>query len=224
MVKSLAGRALNLYARCLARAPYKTQAITTAALWAAGDVLSQKLEGRHIFGGKQQMDWQRTMATAAYGGACIGAWRLHPHASTVAQHCSSHHTLSCLHVPISFCFHIVLFSYSYMHAPNHTCSHLFTHVYTCSHLFTHIYTCSHLFTHIYMLTPVHTCASSTQHTGPFGHYWYINLDKVARMYFTAGSKSFIAFKVLTDTAVFGPLHIAAFFSYMVLMEGGTWKV
>lgn len=44
------------------------------------------------------------------------------------------------------------------------------------------------------------------------------------MYFTTGTKSFIAFKVITDTAVFGPLHIAAFFSYMVLMEGGSWKV
>lgn len=71
MAKSLAGQAFQLYARALARAPYKTQAATTAALWAVGDMLSQKLEGKQMFG-KQQMDWRRTMATALYGGACIG--------------------------------------------------------------------------------------------------------------------------------------------------------
>lgn len=129
MAKSLAGRAFQLYARCLARAPYKTQAATTAALWAAGDMLSQKIEGKQVF--SKQMDWRRTMATALYGGACIG---------------------------------------------------------------------------------------------PFGHFWYLNLDKVARMYYKAGSASFITFKVVADTAIFGPLHIAAFFSYMVLFEGGGWQV
>lgn len=130
MAKSLAGQAFQLYARCLARAPYKTQAATTAALWAVGDMLSQKIEGKQLFG-KQPMDWRRTMATALYGGACIG---------------------------------------------------------------------------------------------PFGHFWYLNLDKVARMYYRAGSASFITFKVAADTAIFGPLHIAAFFSYMVVYEGGGWQV
>ena len=60
--------------------------------------------------------------------------------------------------------------------------------------------------------------------GPFGHFWYLNLDKVARLYYKAGSASFITFKVVADTAIFGPLHIGAFFSYMVLFEGGGWQV
>lgn len=147
MAKTLAGRAFQLYARCLARAPYKTQAATTAALWAAGDMLSQRIEGKHVFG-KQQMDWRRTMATALYGGACIG-----------------------------------------------------------------------MRTHVRL-----KCAPHSVPTGPFGHFWYLNLDKVARMYYKVGTPSFITFKVVADTAIFGPLHIAAFFSYMVVFEGGGWQV
>lgn len=57
--------------------------------------------------------------------------------------------------------------------------------------------------------------------GPFGHTWYLQLDRVAARYFRRGSGAFIGAKVAADTAIFGPLHIVAFLSYMTLWEGGT---
>lgn len=61
-------------------------------------------------------------------------------------------------------------------------------------------------------------------TGPFGNWWYKSLDATAARYFRPGAASFIAAKVLADTVVFGPLHIAAFFTYMTLYEGGSLRV
>lgn len=109
--------------------------------------------------------------------------------------------------------------------------------------------------------------------GPFGHAWYMGLDRVARALFTPGTLAFIAGKVgaggcwafgrpcvpvaaaacavhaaacrvrcavrkptalvacrpraparqvVADTAVFGPLHVAGYFTHMTLSSGGTW--
>ncbi|PRW44616.1 PXMP2 4 family 2-like [Chlorella sorokiniana] len=57
--------------------------------------------------------------------------------------------------------------------------------------------------------------------GPFGHAWYIGLDRAARRLFVPGSPAFIAAKVIADTAIFGPLHVAGYFTHMTLSEGGT---
>lgn len=59
-------------------------------------------------------------------------------------------------------------------------------------------------------------------TGPFGHAWYMTLDRMATRLFVEGSAKFIGFKVALDTAIFGPLHVLGYFSYMELGMGGTW--
>jgi len=51
----------------------------------------------------------------------------------------------------------------------------------------------------------------------------MKLDQVASRSFAPGSRRFIASKVLADSIIFGPLHIAAFFTAITLGEGGTLK-
>lgn len=57
--------------------------------------------------------------------------------------------------------------------------------------------------------------------GPAGDAWYKGLDRVVASHFLPHSKRFIAAKVLLDTVVFGPIYVAAFFTYTVLVRGGT---
>lgn len=38
-----------------------------------------------------------------------------------------------------------------------------------------------------------------------------------------GSAKFVATKVAADTVIFGPIHVAAFFTVITLAEGGTMK-
>mmetsp|Transcript_5145 Transcript_5145/g.12630 ORF Transcript_5145/g.12630 Transcript_5145/m.12630 type:complete len:312 (-) Transcript_5145:1227-2162(-) len=63
------------YDICMQRKPITTQVVTSAGLWAAGDLLSQKLEGN-----RRKPDLRRTALTAAFGGCIIGplghAWYL----------------------------------------------------------------------------------------------------------------------------------------------------
>lgn len=59
--------------------------------------------------------------------------------------------------------------------------------------------------------------------GPFGHAFYIGLDKIASKFFFPGTTKFIAFKVITDTAVYGPLHVLGYFVFMSMGDGGSWK-
>ena len=59
--------------------------------------------------------------------------------------------------------------------------------------------------------------------GILGHLWYENLDCLARKYFVAGTRKFMASKVLADSVVFGPVHIAAFFTFVSLAEGGRME-
>ena len=59
--------------------------------------------------------------------------------------------------------------------------------------------------------------------GILGHLWYENLDCLARKYFVAGTRKFVASKVLADSVVFGPVHIAAFFTFVSLAEGGRME-
>ena len=44
--------------------------------------------------------------------------------------------------------------------------------------------------------------------GPVGHTWYMGLDRAARAMFRPGSFAFVSSKVVADTAVFGPVHVA----------------
>ncbi|KAK9841824.1 hypothetical protein WJX81_005480 [Elliptochloris bilobata] len=59
--------------------------------------------------------------------------------------------------------------------------------------------------------------------GPVGHTWYQVLDKAARRRFAPGSLKFIATKVIGDEVVFGPVHVAGFFAFMTVAEGGSWQ-
>lgn len=67
-----------------------------------------------------------------------------------------------------------------------------------------------------------TAAYGAAAVGPFGHAWYIGLDRMAKAWFVPGSAKFITFKVIADTAIFGPLHVLGYFTHMTLGEGGTW--
>ncbi|KAK9803230.1 hypothetical protein WJX73_007509 [Symbiochloris irregularis] len=57
--------------------------------------------------------------------------------------------------------------------------------------------------------------------GPAGHAWYQALDRVVGGRFTRGTMTFIVAKVAADELTFGPLHVASFFSFMTLAQGGT---
>lgn len=57
--------------------------------------------------------------------------------------------------------------------------------------------------------------------GTVGHAWYLKLDQLACQSFIPGTARFVAFKVIADSIIFGPLHISAFFTVMTLGEGGT---
>ena len=62
------------------------------------------------------------------------------------------------------------------------------------------------------------------HAGPVGHYFYIALDKVVSRAFRPSTPAFVAAKVIGDAVSFGPVHVAGFFGWMTLAEGGTWQV
>lgn len=71
------------------------------------------------------------------------------------------------------------------------------------------------------------CAIISAYGGAFngivGHSWYQYLDTAVRGAGLApGTARFVATKVLADTVIFGPIHVAAFFTVITLAEGGTW--
>jgi len=55
--------------------------------------------------------------------------------------------------------------------------------------------------------------------GPIGHFWYLGLDTVAARYLQPGTLANVATKVLADSLIYGPLHVALFFGYMEIVEG-----
>jgi len=59
--------------------------------------------------------------------------------------------------------------------------------------------------------------------GPLGHVWYGFLDQSVAKYIARGTLPFILSKVAVDEAVFGPLHVLGFFTFMTKAEGGSWK-
>jgi protein Mpv17 len=59
--------------------------------------------------------------------------------------------------------------------------------------------------------------------GVVGHAWYIALDKGMKRVAVPGTVGFVGGKVLADTVIFGPFHVAAFFTIITLVEGGTLK-
>ncbi|CAG9464405.1 unnamed protein product [Pedinophyceae sp. YPF-701] len=60
------GRVWRAYERQLARRPVLTNAATTAAIWAAGELLSQTISG------EKTVKKAQVLSSAAYGGAVIG--------------------------------------------------------------------------------------------------------------------------------------------------------
>lgn len=62
---------------------------------------------------------------------------------------------------------------------------------------------------------------------PLGHLWYENLDRIVFRVFKISSVQtarVLSAKVFLDTAVFGPVYLAAFFAFMtVTVEDGGWK-
>ncbi|KAL4538778.1 hypothetical protein Ndes2526B_g02941 [Nannochloris sp. 'desiccata'] len=71
------------------------------------------------------------------------------------------------------------------------------------------------------------CAMMSSYGGLFngvvGHAWYIALDKGMKRVAVPGTAAFVGGKVLADTVIFGPFHVAAFFTIITLVEGGTLK-
>lgn len=65
-----------------------------------------------------------------------------------------------------------------------------------------------------------TTSYGTLFAGVVGHTWYTQLDKIAHTIARPGTVRFVAAKVFADTAFFGPVHVAAFFSLLTLGEGG----
>lgn len=62
--------------------------------------------------------------------------------------------------------------------------------------------------------------------GTIGHLWYQKLDAVASMLLKHQSRRvFLATKVAADSLVFGPVHVAAYFMALSLVEhGGVWEI
>ena len=60
--------------------------------------------------------------------------------------------------------------------------------------------------------------------GPIGHFWYLGIDKLCTKWFTPGSASFIATKVIGDTAAMGPFYVTFFFAFgTAAIDNGTWS-
>ncbi|KAI9097920.1 hypothetical protein K1719_025691 [Acacia pycnantha] len=60
--------------------------------------------------------------------------------------------------------------------------------------------------------------------GPIGHYWYEGLDRYIRfrLMLKPNSFRFVATKVAVDGFIFGPLDLAAFFTYMGFASGKSF--
>eukprot|EP01025_Chloroclados_australasicus_P069492 TRINITY_DN9816_c0_g3_i2.p1 TRINITY_DN9816_c0_g3~~TRINITY_DN9816_c0_g3_i2.p1 ORF type:complete len:208 (-),score=9.79 TRINITY_DN9816_c0_g3_i2:238-861(-) len=58
---------------------------------------------------------------------------------------------------------------------------------------------------------------------PMGHYWYHYLDVFLTKKFLSGSFQLIGSKLLADTLLMGPVHVALFFAFMKFGEGGGFK-
>jgi len=57
--------------------------------------------------------------------------------------------------------------------------------------------------------------------GTTGTLWYRSIDTHAAKLFRINTPAFIAYKILLDTVLYGPLYVAAFFMYSDLTSGGT---
>lgn len=53
-----------------------------------------------------------------------------------------------------------------------------------------------------------TAAYGAAFIGPVGHAWYMGLDRAARALLRPGTLAFVGGKVVADTAIFGPVHVA----------------
>lgn len=62
--------------------------------------------------------------------------------------------------------------------------------------------------------------------GTVGHLWYQKLDAVASMVLKHQPRRvFLAAKVAADSLIFGPVHVAAYFMALSLIEhGGVWEI
>ncbi len=57
--------------------------------------------------------------------------------------------------------------------------------------------------------------------GPFGHIWYLQLDKFCTI-FCRSKTSMVLTKIAGDTFLFGPIALWTFFASVSLMEGMEW--
>ncbi|PNW78760.1 hypothetical protein CHLRE_09g389208v5 [Chlamydomonas reinhardtii] len=68
---------------------------------------------------------------------------------------------------------------------------------------------------------VTTAAFGACFMGPVGHFWYHSLDVVCARLLTAGSPSFLAAKLIADTAIMGPLYVVAFYAWGCALIDGS---
>jgi hypothetical protein len=52
----------------------------------------------------------------------------------------------------------------------------------------------------------------------------MGMDKVVTRYLKIGTVGFVLAKVLGDELLFGPVHVAGYFAWMTLAEGGSLQV
>ncbi|KAL3161885.1 hypothetical protein ABBQ38_008974 [Trebouxia sp. C0009 RCD-2024] len=58
--------------------------------------------------------------------------------------------------------------------------------------------------------------------GPLGHFWYQKLDQVVSSWLQPSTTAFIAAKVAADTLIYTPFNVGLFFTWITVVEGGTW--
>lgn len=59
--------------------------------------------------------------------------------------------------------------------------------------------------------------------GPVGHHWYLGLEKFCCRAFKKGSTRFLIGKVFLDSAILGPIYVAAYFGFsFMILQRGRW--
>ncbi|GJP29639.1 hypothetical protein CLOM_g19274 [Closterium sp. NIES-68] len=177
------------YQQQLSRRPLRTQVVTSTALWGAGDAIAQHIDRRMS----------------------------HPHVANAHMgdaHMADAHVAARVSVPVG--------------SPQADGAASPDHAQGCSpgsaahprHLPTPALPgrAAESFNYRRVLT---TALFGAGFVGPLGHYWYEGLESFVRtrMGLRPSTMRFVAAKLFLDTFVFGPVHLAAFFTYTGLVAG-----
>jgi protein Mpv17 len=192
-------RAWQSYEDALHRRPLVTQATTSALLWGAGDLLAQRIEHYEAQADRRRAAAAKATAVTAAAGRKRGVNSSSNKESRSEKSANAATTANDDEVPYDFGRAAL------------------------------------------------TAVFGGIMVGPVGHVWYANLDRIilamrgallrggaaasaaattaaATTTATTTTPSFIAAKVLLDTAVMGPFYVAGYFTFgATVMDGGGWK-